>query len=76
MKKEEFLAVVRDQFIEDNLDLISLDVDFRTLDSWDSLTGMAVLAIVEDDYDVTIPVEEFRKLNTIQELYDYVISKH
>ncbi len=75
MKKEDFLTVIRDQFLEDDLNLITLDVNFRTLDSWDSLTGMAILAVIEDDFKITIPIEIFKKLNTVQELYEYVISK-
>ena len=75
MNKQEFLDVIRDQFLEDDISLITFDVNFRNLDSWDSLTGMAILTVIEDDYKVIVPVEEFKKIITIDQLYDYVISK-
>ena len=75
MNKQKFLTTVREQFLEDNLDLITLEIDFRTLDSWDSLTGMAILTTIEDDFKIQIPVEDFKQLSTIQQLYDYVSAK-
>ncbi|HCF03070.1 acyl carrier protein [Flavobacterium sp.] len=75
MNKQEFLDVIRDQFLEDDISVITFDVNFRNLDSWDSLTGMAILTVIEDDYKVIVPVEEFKKIITIDQLYDYVISK-
>jgi len=73
MKLHEFSQAIREQFIGDNIDSINLSTDFRSLDSWDSLTGMAILAVIADDYGVDIPVQKFKELSTIQELYDFVL---
>jgi acyl carrier protein len=33
------------------------------------------MAMLEDEYGKTIPREVFEKLNTIEDLYNYIISK-
>lgn len=74
MGLDVFTQKIREQFVEDNIDSIGITTDIRSLDTWDSLTGMAILAIIADDYGVDIPIDVFKKLNTIQELFDYVQS--
>lgn len=73
MELNVFAQSIREQFIEDNIDAINVTTDFRKLDSWDSLTGMAILTVIADDYGIDIPVQKFKELSTIQELYDYVL---
>jgi acyl carrier protein len=72
MELDIFAQTIREQFVEDNIDSIETTTDIRSLDTWDSLTGMAILAVIADDFGVDIPVGDFKKLNTIQELFDYV----
>lgn len=75
MELDFFAQKIREQFMEDDINSITTTMDFRTLDTWDSLTGMAILSIINDDFGVDIPVDDFRKLNTISELFDYVSRK-
>jgi acyl carrier protein len=56
----------------ENIDIMP-DADFRQVGSWDSLTGMAVLVMIQDDYGVDIPIEKFRELKTIKDVYNYVL---
>lgn len=72
MELNSFAQIIREQFVEDNIDSIKINTDIRSLDTWDSLTGMAILTVILDDYGVDIPVDVFKKLNTIEELFDFV----
>jgi acyl carrier protein len=74
MNKETFLNLIKDQFMEDNLDKITLDIEFRKLESWDSLTGMAIITTIEEEFKITFPLEEFQNLKTIKQLYEYVVK--
>ncbi len=74
MELDSFAQKIREQFIEDDISLIGITTNFRTLDTWDSLTAMAILTIIADDFGVEIPVEDFKKLTTIQELFEFVNS--
>jgi len=75
MDIQEFRAKVAEQFLEVDQPKITLGIKFRSLETWDSLTGMAILSIIQDEYGVDIPVDEFTRLETVNELFVYVNSK-
>jgi acyl carrier protein len=47
---------------------INLDDEFRQYDEWDSLTYLSVIAMLDDEYDIVIETEDFKKLKTVGEL--------
>ena len=48
---------------------------FRTYENWDSIAVLSLMAMLEDDYNSTISRENFQRLLTIEDLYNYIISK-
>lgn len=42
---------------------------------WDSLTAMAVSAMIEDEYGVDIEPEQITSFKDINELYSFIIEK-
>jgi len=48
---------------------------FREYDEWDSLAYLSVIAQIDDDFGIVVPIEDFRACRTVQELADYV-DKH
>ncbi|MGV8828581.1 MAG: acyl carrier protein [Breznakibacter sp.] len=75
MEMNEFVEKMANQFADEDIQNVKIDTHFRSLDSWDSLTGMAVMVMIQDEFDITLPVEEFIKANTPEELYHLIISK-
>lgn len=69
---EDFTAKIAEQFLEEDQPKVTKDIEFKLLNTFDSLTGMAMLGIIKEEYKVDIPVNEFRKMTTINELYDYI----
>jgi len=47
---------------------ITLDTKFRDLEEWDSLAGLSVIAMIDEEYDVVLEGNEFRALQTIGDL--------
>lgn len=45
---------------------------FRDYDEWDSLSILAVGAMINEEYDITIPRNDFEKLLTVQDLFEYI----
>ena len=74
MELNEFTQKVRDQFLEIDQPHVTSEVEFRTLSTWDSLTGMAVLTMIEDEFKVTISVDDFNQLKTVVDLFNFVKS--
>ncbi len=48
---------------------------FRDYEEWDSLAFLSLQALINDEYDITIPRDEFDKVQTIAELYDLIQRK-
>lgn len=74
---EDFIRKFTEQFIDADDLKIEEETNFRDIDSYDSLTGMAIIMMIEDNYGVTISEKEFKKFNTPEELFEYIkkISK-
>ena len=75
MDIKEFIQNFADQF--DDLEAASLSADtrFKDLDEWSSLVALSVIAMVDEEYDVTIKGDDIRGAETIQDLYNIVESK-
>ncbi len=75
MENKTFLEKFTEQFIDCDDITIELDSNFRDIDSFDSLTGMAIIMMIEDEYEKKIEDQEFKSCKTVQELFDLVQSK-
>jgi acyl carrier protein len=70
-----------EKFLENMIEIfekadIDLDDEFRNFEEWDSLAYMSVVAMIDDNYDVVIPGEEFQKLIKIRDIYNYIQDNH
>ena len=74
MDIQQFTQNVADQFDELNVELTP-ETQFRKVEGWTSLVALLVITMVDEEYGIVLPPEEMRKTNTIQELYDLVVSK-
>lgn len=51
---------------------INLNDEFREYEEWDSLAYLSIIAMLDDEYDIIIETEDFKKIVTVQELMDEV----
>ena len=70
----EFTKKFHDQYFDADTFELSPESEFRQIDSWDSLTGMAVLEMIKDDYGVDISAETLKTLETVNDVYLMVKS--
>jgi len=75
MDKNKFIKNFTSQFID--ADEISIDetTHFRDIGSWDSMTGMAVLVMIQDDYGVDMNDADLKKCITVQDIFDFISDK-
>ena len=65
-----------DQFIElfaeaiEREEPILLEDEFRNYPEWSSITYLSLIAMMDEEYGVQIEEEDFRKLRTVQALYE------
>ena len=71
LRYEEFITKIKDQYLDENI-TIELYSKFREIPGWDTMTGMTLLLMIEEDYNVKIDLIQFKKLITIEELYLFI----
>lgn len=75
MELKEFIANFAEQFDDTDLSEFKAETVFKDLDEWSSLIALSVIAMVDEEYDVTIKGDDIRNSNTIEDLFNAVKSK-
>ena len=75
MNETEFLknfASIFDE-IEDNE--LTMDTEFRNIDEWSSLTALALLAVIDEEYDVKLTNNDLKNSVTVRDIYN-IVNNH
>lgn len=75
MELNDFISNFAEQFDDTDISAIKADTKFRELDEWSSMTGLAVIAMIDEEYGKIINGDDMRKANTIEELFNIVKAK-
>ena len=49
---------------------IKMEDEFRNYEEWSSIAYLSIIAMMDEEYDTQIEEAEFKKLRTVQDLYD------
>lgn len=71
----EFVANFAAQFEDTDSASFTKDTYFHELEEWSSVMGLAIIAMIDDEYDVTVKGAELRAAETIEDAYNLVVSK-
>jgi len=75
MDLNEFVAHFAEQFDDTDASVFTPETRFREIEEWSSLIGLSVIAMVDEEYDVTLKGDDVKNSNTILDLYNIVSSK-
>ena len=75
MDLNEFIVHVVEQFEETEASQIVASTKFQELDEYSSLIALSLIAMIDEQYDVTIKGNELRSAITIEDLFNIVKSK-
>lgn len=75
MDIKEFVAHFAEQFEDTDVSVFTPETKFRELDEWSSLLALSIIAMVDEEYEVTLKGVEMKAANTIAELYEIVKAK-
>ena len=75
MEIKEFIEHFAEQFDDTDISLFSENTKFRELDEWTSLIALSVIAMVDEEYEVTIKGDDMKQSETIGDLFRIVQSK-
>lgn len=74
MDIQEFIENFAAEFDETPAEVFAPETEFKTLEEWNSLTALSIIAMVDDNYNKTITGANLRENTTIQDLFNYVAS--
>ena len=75
MELNEFVAHFAEQFEETDASVFTPETKFRELEEWSSLLALSIIAMIDEEYDVTLKGAEMKVANTILELFEIVKAK-
>ena len=75
MDLKEFIENFAEQFEDTDASEITAATEFKNLDEWSSLIALSVIAMADEEYDVTLKGDDIRGAVTVEDLYQKVIAK-
>lgn len=72
--ESKFMEVMAEMFEVDANEL-SMDIEYKNYEKWDSLKMMNIVMELEDAFDISIPLEKISDVKTLKDLYDIVLGK-
>ena len=75
MEMKEFLGNFAAQFDDTEESVFTPETRFRELDEWSSLIALSVIAMVHEEYDVTLKGDDIKNSETIADIYNAVVAK-
>ena len=75
MEITDFIKNFASQFDETDAAEITANTEFKKLAEWSSLIALSVIAMADEEYEVTLKGDDIRNANTVEDLFYAVKSK-
>jgi len=75
INRAEFIEKIVDLFDETDPKEITISAQFRDLEEWSSLIGMGLMAMVTDEYGISINMVELHQCKTFEDISNLINSK-
>lgn len=75
MDIKEFINNFAEQFDDLDASVLTPETEFKQLEDWNSLVALSVIAMIDEEYDVTVKGNDITGANTIQDLYNTVSDR-
>lgn len=72
---EEFVELFGELFDDIDVSGFTPETDFRDNDEWSSLIGLSVIAMVDDEFDVSLVGDDIKNSKTIADIYNKILAK-
>ena len=56
-------------------EIIKMEDEFRNYEEWNSIAYLSVIAMMDEQYDTQIEEADFKKLKTVQDLFNACTNK-
>ncbi|MCQ2059532.1 MAG: acyl carrier protein [Bacteroidaceae bacterium] len=70
---EEFIELFAEALERENE--IKMEDEFRNYEEWSSIAYLSVIAMMDEKYDTQMEMADFKKLRTVQAVYEACTKK-
>ena len=67
---KEFIEILAEAIDVENVESLTPETEFRELDEWSSLAALSLIAMFDEEYNVTVNGTAIREAETIEDLYN------
>ena len=75
MELKDFIEKFAEQFDDTDASVFTPETAFRELEEYSSLIALSIIAMIDEEYGVTIGGKEMRSSVTIEDLFNIVKAK-
>lgn len=75
MDIKDFIEKFAEQFEETAPEKIQANTEFKNLDEWSSLMALSIIAMVDEEYDVTLKGDDIKNANTVEDIFNAIEAK-
>lgn len=75
MEIKDFVENFANQFDDTDASDIQAETNFRDLDEWSSLIALSIIAMVDEEYDITLKGDDIKNATTVEDLFNTVKAK-
>lgn len=75
MELQEFTALLKDQYYDAAEITFNEDTDIRSIESFDSLTGMSMMLAIKDNFDLDIDEKQWKTMSTPRQILEFINSQ-
>jgi acyl carrier protein len=75
MEIKEFIQHFAEQFDDTDASVFTPETKFRELDEWSSILALGIIAMVDEEYEVTLKAADMQQAITVGDLFELVKSK-
>lgn len=75
MELKDFIANFAEQFDETDVNEFKAETVFHDLEEYSSLVALSIIAMINEEYDVTLKGDDMSAAVTIEDLFNIVKSK-
>jgi acyl carrier protein len=70
--EEKFLRLFAE--ILEREKLLNLDDKLENIEEWDSLSALALVSMLDDEYGVIMGSKDLERMKTVQDIFDFVVQ--
>ena len=75
MDINSFIKNFAEQFDDTPRDQIKAETNFRNLEEWSSLIALSIIAMVDEEYGVTLKGDDIKNATTVEDIFNTVIAR-